>query len=123
MKNNITNILLIVVLILLIYIILSHKNIRTDITKYNTKIDSIGNHIDSMINTNKNINGRVLKLDTQINEINTDISDVQKNIIIIKKQTDEKINNVDNYNFSDLNNFFTDRYDSTIKNGDRQVSY
>ena len=34
----------------------------------------------------------------------------QKNWEYAKKQTDEKIDSVNNYNFSDLEKFFTDRY-------------
>ena len=49
-------------------------------------------------------------IDKEIDAVGTDINNVTKNITIIKNQTHEKIDSVNNYNFSDLEKFFTDRY-------------
>lgn len=123
MKINKTNILLVIIAILAAYSIFQGSSIRTDVAGYNAKIDSIQNEIDSVMMVNESLTKEIVKLDNQIDNIDGDINKVQKNITIIKNQTDEKINVVDGYNFSDLNKFFTDRYetghDSTTQSTNR----
>ena len=122
MKINKTNILLVIIGILAAYSIFQGSKIRTDVAGYNAKIDSIQNEIDSVMMVNESLNKEIVKIDNQIDNIDGDITKVQKNITIIKNQTDEKINVVDSYNFSDLNRFFTDRYeghDSTSQSTNR----
>jgi peptidoglycan hydrolase CwlO-like protein len=110
MKINKTNILLVIVAILAGYSIFQGSKIRTDVAGYNAKIDSIQNEIDSVQMLNEKLTEQILVVDKQIDNIDGDITTVNKNITIIKKQTDEKIDSVNNYNFSDLEKFFTDRY-------------
>lgn len=110
MKINKTNILLVIVAILAAYSIFQGSKIRTDVAGYNAKIDSIQNEIDSVQMLNEKLTEQILVVDKQIDNIDGDITTVTKNITIIKKQTDEKIDSVNNYNFSDLEKFFTDRY-------------
>lgn len=110
MKINKTNILLVIVAILAGYSIFQGSKIRTDVAGYNAKIDSIQNEIDSVQMVNQKLTEQILVVDKQIDNIDGDITTVTKNITIIKKQTDEKIDSVNNYNFSDLEKFFTDRY-------------
>lgn len=110
MKINKTNILLVIVAILAGYSIFQGSKIRTDVAGYNAKIDSIQNEIDSVQMVNQKLTEQILVVDKQIDNIDGDITAVTKNITIIKKQTDEKIDSVNNYNFSDLEKFFTDRY-------------
>ena len=43
-------------------------------------------------------------------DVDANVNNVTKNITIIKNQTHEKIDSVNNYNFSDLEKFFSDRY-------------
>lgn len=112
MKINKTNILLVIIGILAAYSIFQGSKIRTDVAGYNAKIDSIQNEIDSVMLVNESLNKEIVKIDGQIGNIDGDITKVQKNITIIKNQTDEKINVIDSYNFSDLNRFFTDRYEA-----------
>ena len=75
-----------------------------------SKIDSIQNQVDSVQAVNEELTKQIHSIDKEINNIDGDISTVTKNITIIKKQTNEKIDSVNNYNFSDLEKFFTDRY-------------
>ena len=112
MKINKTNILLVIIGILAAYSIFQGSKIRTDVAGYNAKIDSIQNEIDSVMMVNESLNKEIVKIDHQIGDIDGDITKVQKNITVIKNQTDEKVNVVDGYNFSDLNRFFTDRYEA-----------
>lgn len=112
MKINKTNILLVIIAIMAGYSIFQGSKIRTDVAGYNAKIDSIQNEIDSVQMMNQKLTEQILVVDKQIDNIDGDITTVTKNITIIKKQTDEKIDSVNNYNFSDLEKFFTDRYNN-----------
>lgn len=129
MKNNKSNILLVIVALLAGYSIFQMRGIRTDVAGYNAKIDSIQNEIDSVQMVNKEITTQILTIDKEIDNIDGDIDKVTKNITIIKKQTDEKVNAVNEFTFSDLAKFFSDRYegrenggsgyDSTAQNSNR----
>jgi len=44
---------------------------------------------------------------------------IDKNITVIKKQTDEKVNDVDNIPDSELELFFTNKYEQPISNKDK----
>ncbi len=110
MKINKTNILLVIVVILAAYSIFQTGQIKTDIAGYNAKIDSIQHEIDSVQIENHKITEQIVTIDKEIDHVDNNINNVTKNITIIKKQTDEKIDSVGNYNFSDLEKFFTDRY-------------
>lgn len=129
MKITKNDILLVIVIVLAGYSIFQMKGIRTDVAGYNAKIDSIQNEIDSIDLVNKEITNKIATIDNEINNIDGDIDKVTKNITIIKKQTDEKVNAVNEFTFSDLAKFFSDRYegreisgsgyDSTSKSSNR----
>lgn len=111
MKITKNDILLVIVIVLAGYSIFQMKGIRTDVAGYNAKIDSIQNEIDSIDMVNKEITTKIATIDNEINNIDGDIDKVTKNITIIKKQTDEKVNAVNEFTFSDLAKFFSDRYE------------
>jgi peptidoglycan hydrolase CwlO-like protein len=129
MKINKTDILLVIVVLLAGYSIFQMKGIKTDVAGYNAKIDSIQNEIDSVEMVNREITTQILTIDKEIDNIDGDIDKVTKNITIIKNQTDEKVNAVNEFTFSDLAKFFSDRYegrengnsghDSTAKSSNR----
>ena len=48
--------------------------------------------------------------------ITNDIRHIDKNITVIKKQTDEKVNSVDDIPDSELELFFTNKYEQPISN-------
>ena len=110
MKINKQTILLGIIVILAAYNIFQGSKIKTDIKGYNVKIEAIQKEIDSVQIENKKLIEEIKVIDGQIDNIDGDINNVTKNITIIKKQTNEKIDSVNNYNFSDLEKFFTDRY-------------
>ncbi len=110
MKINKQDILLVIIVLLAGYSIFQMKGIKTDIGLYNSKIELIQTEIDSIQSLNEIITEEIKQIDTEIDNIDSDIDNVTKNITIIKKQTNEKIDSVNNFNFSDLEKFFTDRY-------------
>jgi peptidoglycan hydrolase CwlO-like protein len=110
MKINKTNILLVLIACLAGYSIFQGSKIRTDVAGYNAKIDSIQTEIDSVQLVNEKLTEQIVTIDKDIDKVDANINNVTKNITIIKNQTHEKIDSVNNYNFSDLEKFFTDRY-------------
>jgi peptidoglycan hydrolase CwlO-like protein len=91
------------------------KGIKTDIDGFNEKIENIGKEIDSIQGLNKELDARIQSLHTELELIDGDIDRVQNNIYTIRRNTDEKANSVDNLTLSELQEFFTKRYDSIIK--------
>jgi peptidoglycan hydrolase CwlO-like protein len=112
MKNQSVSFLLLVLICLLGYSIYSTRQLKTDIEMYNQKIDSIQHNIDSVVIANKNLDIKIDSISSEIGLLDTDITSVNKNITNIKVNTNEKVNSVNKFNFSDLNKFFTDRYES-----------
>ena len=110
MKINKQDILLVIIVILAGYSIFQMNGIKTDVAGYNAKIDSIQNEIDSVEMVNKEITTQILSIDKDINNIDNDIDKVTKNITIIKNNTNEKVDAVNEFTFSDLDKFFSDRY-------------
>jgi peptidoglycan hydrolase CwlO-like protein len=110
MNINKQNILLIIIAGLAAYSIFQSSGIKTDIAGYNAKIDSIQNEIDSVQSENHKITEQIVTIDKEIDKVDANVNNVTKNITIIKNQTHEKIDSVNNYNFSDLEKFFSDRY-------------
>jgi prefoldin subunit 5 len=88
------------------------NQLKTDIEMYNKKIDSIQHNIDSVVTVNKNLDIKIDSISSEIGLLDTDITSVNTNIKNIKVKTNEKVNSVNKFNFSDLNKFFTDRYES-----------
>ena len=109
MKNK-SNIVLILIVILSAFSIFQGNGIRKDVIGYKEKIESIQRDIDSIRKENDKLNKQILMIDNNINKVDGQIIDVTKNINILKKQTNEKIDSVNNFNFSDLEKFFSDRY-------------
>jgi len=131
MKFNKQTILLVIIACLAAYSIFQGHGIRTDVAGYNAKIDSIQTEIDSLEDANTVLNEQMLTIDKEIDNIDGDINNVAKNITIIKTQTNEKIDAVNEFTFSDLYKFFSDRYesrtdttrhDSGVESSDRKVS-
>ena len=104
------DVLLVIIVVLAGYSIFQMRGIKTDVAAYNAKIDSIQTEIDSIGLVNDKLTEEIKTIDSEIDNIDGDIAKVTKNITIIKNQTNEKIDSVNNFNFSDLEKFFTERY-------------
>ena len=129
MKINKQDVLLLIIVVLAGYSILQMKGVKTDIQSYNDKIDMIQKDIDSVYLINEKLDKHIVTIDREIDNIDGDIDKVTKNITIIKNNTNEKVDAVNEFTFSDLAKFFSDRYegredssarhDSTSKNPNR----
>ncbi len=113
-KDNI--ILLVIIGALVGWNIFTTNSIKTDVKGYEKKIENIGVKIDSSNVVNKHINDKVGEVKENVEIITNDIRHIDKNIIVIKKQTNEKVNSVDNIPDSELELFFTNKYEQPISN-------
>ena len=113
-KDNI--ILLVIIGALVGWNIFTTNSIKTDVKGYEKKIENIGVKIDSSNVVNKNINDKVGEVKENVEIITNDIRHIDKNIIVIKKQTNEKVNSVDDIPDSELELFFTNKYEQPISN-------
>jgi peptidoglycan hydrolase CwlO-like protein len=113
MKQRYTSLLMLVLIFLVGYNILRTKDIKTDIEGYNKKIDSLQIGIDSVYSLNSKIDSKILFLNSELNSIDNDITKVQTNIKTIKEKQNEKVNNVNQFTFSELLEFFAKRYNNT----------
>ena len=108
---------------LMVYNIFVNNKIRTNIQEYEDKIDNLQTKVDSVNTLNKELDMKINSLHTQMEIIDSDISNVQTNIKTIKRKTNEKVNSVDQFTYTELERFFSERYqkrlDSTAKSSNR----
>jgi len=103
-------VLLLIIAGLLIINLFRINIIDTDVKKYEDRIKSLQTNIDSISKINSEINNKIITLNGDISTITNKIEKVDKTINIIKRNTDEKVSNVDNFSFNELELFFTKRY-------------
>lgn len=80
------------------------------INEYNSKIEVLNDKINSLHNVNEDLTLEINVLTNQILALDQEISKQDSKIVILKKQTNEKVNNVDSYGDDELEQFFTERY-------------
>jgi len=110
MNETLKTILLFVIAALVGYSIFITGNIKTDVKTYYNKIDSLQVSIDSAMVVNSKIDEKLLKLDSDINNVTNEILAVDQRINDIKIQTNGKVINVDKYTHTELKKFFSKRY-------------
>ena len=105
-----TNALILICMGFIAFTFLNMRELKTDIEGYNQKIDNLTKEIDSVQQLNKELDDRIASLHSELELIDSDIDRVQSGITNIRKDTDEKVSNVDILTFNELVKFFTDRY-------------
>ena len=115
-KDKDSIILLVIIAGLVGWNIFTTNTIKTDVKGYEKKIESIQTKIDSSQVVNKQIDTKIGEVKENVTTITNEIHHIDKNITVIKKQTDEKVNNVDNIPDSELELFFTNKYEQPISN-------
>jgi septal ring factor EnvC (AmiA/AmiB activator) len=114
LKNNNSNIILCVVAALLVYLIFTTNGIKTDIKGYRNLIENIQTKIDSAQVVNREIDTKIDSVTHKVVTITNEIHQINKTITIVKKQTDEKANNIDKLSDNELELFFTNRYKDSL---------
>jgi septation ring formation regulator EzrA len=105
-----TNALILICIAFVGFTFLNMRELKTDINGYNEKIDNLTKEIDSVQQLNQILDDRIASLHSELELIDSDIDRVQNGITNIRKNTDEKVNNVDSFTFDELIKFFTNRY-------------
>ena len=118
-KDKDSIILLVIIAGLVGWNIFTTNTIKTDVKGYEKKIESIKTKIDSSQIVNKQIDTKIGEVKENVTTITNEIHHIDKNITVIKKQTDEKVNDVDNIPDSELELFFTNKYEQPISNKDK----
>ena len=110
-----TNLLIIIVMVFLAFTLFNVRGLKTDIDGFNEKIENIGKEIDSIQTMNNELDEMISSLHSELELIDGDIDRVQSNIYSIRRNTNEKANSVDVLTISELQEFFTKRYDSIFE--------
>jgi peptidoglycan hydrolase CwlO-like protein len=113
MNEILKTVLLFVIIALVGYSVFLTNGIKTDVQSHYNKIDSLQISIDSATAVNSLIDEKLLKLDSDINNVTNEILAVDQTINDIKIQTNGKVINVDKYTHAELKKFFSKRYNST----------
>lgn len=113
MLQNKQNILLLIVVLLLGYMIFTTQGIKTDVRSYKQKIEQLQTTVDSAKSVDKKITTKIDSVQEKVFGISKEIYYIDKNINVIKKQTDEKVNVISTYTASELEQFFAERYNES----------
>jgi predicted PurR-regulated permease PerM len=106
-KNIIIAIIVFIVLYWIVFVSIPASKMAEETYK---KIDSLNHNIDSVEALNKILDSQLINYNTQIGEIDKSIDRIKNEKTTIKEIYHETINNVDHYNNSQLDSFFTNRY-------------
>jgi len=113
MKVTKQDIVLGIIIGLCLYNIFNTSGIKTDVKGYKDKIELLQTKIDSAKLVNTKIDTKIDSVKGEVVSITNEINHIDKNISIIKQQTNEKVNSVDTYTASELEQFFADRYNES----------
>ena len=114
MLQNKQNILLAIIILLIGYSIFNTNSIRTDVKGFINQIENIQTKIDSAQVANREIDTKIDSVTHKVVTITNEIHQINKTITIVKKQTDEKANNIDKLSDNELELFFTSRYKDSL---------
>ena len=110
-NNNIRTYLLWGVLGIFVgYMIFGRGSIKVDVKKYEAQINALNIVIDSARTKNEQLKVEIDNFQQVVADANKKINNLNNRIYIIKKETDEKINSINNLNNDELYQFFADRY-------------
>jgi chromosome segregation ATPase len=113
-KDKDSIILLVIIGALVGWNIFMTNTIKTDVKSYEKKIDNIQTNIDSAKVVSKSIDTKIGGVKENVTTITNQIHHIDKNITTIKKQTNEKVNSIDTIPDSELELFFTNKYEQPI---------
>lgn len=111
LKNNFSNILLILTILGLIgyfYFILTPKiDMAAETQK---KIDSLNQTIHLIEVEQKKLDSQIVNYNSEVEKMDKNISKIKNEKTIIREIYHEKINSVNNFNTNQLDSFFSNRY-------------
>jgi|TARA_B100000780_G_scaffold196205_1_gene138511 predicted RNase H-like nuclease (RuvC/YqgF family) len=91
---------------------------------YGFKIEALEAKVDSLHSINDNLVFKIDTLNQKIVILDQEIDQQDNKIVTLKYKVNEKVNNVDFFNDSELERFFTERYkeSDSIKNTNSKIS-
>jgi len=92
------------------YVIFGKADIDVDIESYQTEINFLQQKIDSINVYNGELKLEADSLSSRISEYDVKIQQLNSRIYVIKKQTQQKLDAVDNFGDDELERFFAERY-------------
>ena len=108
------DIILLIIVVLAAWNIFTTNSIKTDIAGYKAQIESLQIKVDSAQAVNNVIDIKIDSVKEKVVHITEEINHIDNNITVIKKQTNEKVNSVDDIPDSELELFFTNKYEQPI---------
>ena len=106
--DRITVILLCITTLCIFWIVNERDHI--DVDPYLKKIELLEKKVDSLHTKNTLLDLQADTLQIRIVEYDKRIQELTRSIYVIKKETNEKLNNVNLLNDAELERFFTERY-------------
>lgn len=92
------------------WMIWGQPKIDVDVESYELKIQLLEQRIDSIKTQNTELKVEADSLNIRISEYDTKINQLNSRIYVIKKQTEQKLDAVDNFGDDELERFFAERY-------------
>jgi peptidoglycan hydrolase CwlO-like protein len=100
-------------ILLLLWNLFSINSVKTDIKSYKNNIEQLQIKIDSANIVDKNITNKIDSVQQKVILLSKEIYIIDKNIDIIRKKTNEKVNHIDMFDVNELEQFFTSRYNES----------
>jgi len=92
---------------------LLYKQEEFDTSSYLNRIADLEKKVDSLHSQNETLNVELKTLENSLARYDKEVDSLENSIVIIKRRTDEKLRNVSNLTLSELQSFFTERYNSS----------
>lgn len=92
---------------------LLYKQEEFDTSSYLNRIADLEKKVDSLHSQNETLNVELKTLENLLARYDKEVDSLENSIVIIKRKTDEKLRNVSNLTLSELQSFFTERYNSS----------
>ncbi|HEX8576992.1 MAG TPA: hypothetical protein VF677_11925 [Flavobacterium sp.] len=110
MRNYIPHIIITILLISIVFQCADQISLTEQVATEKQKVKGFEKDI-KVLNTNVKILNNVKdSLNVKVKNLDLELSKTKKEILTIRKKRDEKINVINSYNASQLQQFFTERY-------------
>ena len=107
---NRLSVLMLCLTTLAIFFILRQDNVKVDVDAYEAQIRALEQKVDSLHAQNDSLVKEADSLEIKIDEYDIKIKNLNYSINVIKKETKQKLEAVDNLNDDELERFFSNRY-------------
>lgn len=104
------------------YVIFGKADIDVDIESYQTEINFLQQKIDSINVYNGELKLEADSLSNKIVEYDSRINKLNRTIIVIKNETQQKIDSVDFFGDDELERFFAERYKAILEGYDTDTN-